>query len=100
MSVTINGTSGITFNDATTQDTKAVGFNPNGSWGAITAGTTYTNSSAYFVFVTSSTASISNVPFTIDGTSRNSVTSTGFIVKPGSTYSVSGGYSGSPYRFA
>jgi hypothetical protein len=100
MAVTINGTNGVTFNDSTTQATKAVGFNPTGSWGAITASTTYTNSSAYFVYVTSSTASVSNVPFTISGTTYNSVTANGFIVPPGATYSTGGGYSGSPYRFA
>jgi hypothetical protein len=100
MAVTINGLNGVTFNDASIQSTKAVGFNPTGSWGTITAGVTYTNSSVYFVFVTSSTASVSNVPFVINGVTFNSVTSNGFIVPPGATYSTSGGYIGSPYRFA
>jgi hypothetical protein len=100
MSMVIDGSNGLTFPDATVQSTKALGFNPSGSWSAISASTTYTNSTAYFIMVTSSTASISNVSFVVNGTTYNSVTSTTFIVPPGATYSVIGGYSGSPYKFA
>jgi hypothetical protein len=73
MPVTINGTSGITFNDASVQGASAVGFGQ--TWQTVTrsAGVTYTNSTGKPIcFLMSFAAGASSndiVTLNIDGTS-------------------------------
>ena len=104
MSVSINGTSGITFNNASTQDVGGVGTGSQ-AWSVVTGsrvlGTTYTNSTGkpIMVFVyTSGGGGSGSLTVTINGTSTLSayyssyaLAGISFIVTNGSTYSASGG---------
>ena len=76
MSVTINGTNGITFNDATTQGTAATALGSSSqTWQSVTrsAGTTYTNTTgkpiAFLMTFAAGSGSNEYVYLTVGGTS-------------------------------
>jgi hypothetical protein len=80
MPVTLNGTAGVTFNDATTQATAAVpGIGVGQTWQSVTrtAGVTYTNSTgkpiAFLVSFAAGSGSNDVVVLTIGGVAINFV---------------------------
>jgi hypothetical protein len=102
MAVTINGTSGVTFNDASVQGGSAVGYSQTWQnvFGSRALGTTYTNSTGRPIMVaaiatrlntTTLVAVVSGVTVAIEagtGASANANTTLCFIVPNGGTYSV------------
>lgn len=110
MSMIIDGTNGLTFNDSSTQGSTAIGFSPQ-SWQNVTAsrtsGTTYTNSTGRSIMVSSFDTTGTNLTGygTVNGTVAGSVitqqkiyhatdtTNIGitFIVPAGATYTVTWG---------
>jgi len=102
MSVTINGTNGLTYNDASTQGSTAIGYSPQ-SWQNLTAsranGVTYTNSTGRPIqfFVTKSgngggTVYINGNQIGYWYASGNDFPVADCIVPNGATYQVAGSF--------
>lgn len=113
MAVTVNGLTGLTFNNGSTQDVGGVGTGSQ-TWQNVSAsratGTTYTNTTGKPILVSVFGSSVTNSGFylIVDGVTVSwtgwfslaggQVTGTTTAVVPnGSTYSVSGWVSGSLY---
>jgi hypothetical protein len=60
MAVTINGTTGLTFNDASVQGAAGIGFGQTWQTVTRTSGVTYTNSTGKPIFVYSAASGISS----------------------------------------
>ncbi len=103
MSITINGTTGITFNDASVQSKAADTFGRiwHNVTGSRSAGATYTNNSGVWMMVVIWGATNVNNTLYVDGNVASAASSdpsnrgtVSALVPPGSTYSQTGGIQG------
>jgi hypothetical protein len=99
MSVQINGTSGITFNDSSVQEFAGVGYSQTWQNPSRSANTTYTNTTGRPIFISIISLTNSGINLTVNGINvasavyfggaSNTVTS---IVPNNGTYSVDAGF--------
>lgn len=100
MSMVVNGTSGLTYPDSTTESSASIGYGQTWATYSRTSGTTYTNSTGrpIFVFVgLNATSGGQGYSIVINGVTigsgsvySNSITAS-FIVPPSATYQVNFG---------